>query len=201
MYAQAVIKPNTLLRNGAYGIVMMGVQKCTRGCSSLRGRKRLPLCCIKLDTATEGNDIDLSQVADWFYGLYKNFNIKLWKCGYDQRFAKDLLNRMENYGWSKANNDVVMVLQNAQTLSNAIKLLEADFKHQIVNFNENEIDKWCLGNACLKLNNLGQCLIVKSDVPSKRIDGAVCSAILYEIYRQNRTEWKQIIGGKNGMDK
>ena len=53
MYAQAAIKPNTLLRNGAYGIVMRGVQKCTRGCSSLRGRKRLPLCCIKLDTATD----------------------------------------------------------------------------------------------------------------------------------------------------
>jgi len=32
---------------------MRGVQKCTRGCSTLRGRKRLPLCCIKLDTATE----------------------------------------------------------------------------------------------------------------------------------------------------
>lgn len=52
MYAQVAIKQNTLRRNGAYGIVMRGVQKCTRGCSSLRGRKRLPLCCIKLDTAT-----------------------------------------------------------------------------------------------------------------------------------------------------
>ena len=53
MYVQAAIKQNILLRNGAYGIVMRGVQKCTRGCSSLRGRKRLPLCCIKLDTATD----------------------------------------------------------------------------------------------------------------------------------------------------
>jgi hypothetical protein len=53
MYAQAAVKPNTLLRNGAYGIVMRGVQKCTRGCSSLRGRKTLPLCCIKLATATD----------------------------------------------------------------------------------------------------------------------------------------------------
>ena len=53
MYAQAAIQPNPLLRNGAYGIVMRGVQKCTRGCSSLRGRNRLPLCCIKLDTATD----------------------------------------------------------------------------------------------------------------------------------------------------
>ncbi len=53
MYEQAAIKLNTLLRNGAYGIVMRGVQKCTRGCSSLRGRNRLPLCYIKLDTATD----------------------------------------------------------------------------------------------------------------------------------------------------
>lgn len=72
MYAQSAIKPNTLLRNGAYGIVMRGVQKCTRGCSSLRSRKRLPLCCIKLDTATDptmgtGGFISdaLDQLGEW----------------------------------------------------------------------------------------------------------------------------------------
>ena len=53
MYAQAEIKQNTLLRNGAYGIVMRGVQKCTCAGASLRGRKSAPLCCINLDTATE----------------------------------------------------------------------------------------------------------------------------------------------------
>lgn len=147
-----------------------------------------------LITITEGNDIDLSKVADWFYNLYKEYNIKLWKCGYDQKFAKDFLNRMEFYGWTKANDELVMILQNAQTLSNAIKLLEADLTHQLVNYNDNEVDKWCLKNACLKVNDLGQCLIVKAE-PSKRIDGAVCKAILWEMYRQNRTEWRQVIGG------
>ena len=147
-----------------------------------------------LITVTEGNDIDLSKVADWFYSLYKDYNIKLWKCGYDQKFAKDFLNRMDYYGWTKANDELVMILQNAQTLSNAIKLLEADLTHQLVNYNDNPVDKWCLKNACLQVNNLGQCLIVKAE-PSKRIDGAVCNSILYEMYRQNRTEWKQLIGG------
>lgn len=145
-------------------------------------------------TITEGNDIDLSKVADWFYNLYKDYGIKLWKCGYDQKFAKDFLNRMEFYGWSKASGELVMILQNAQTLSNAIKLLEADLSHQLVNYNDNDIDKWCLKNACLKVNDLGQCLIIKAE-PSKRIDGAVCKAILWEMYRQNRTEWRQMIGG------
>lgn len=145
-------------------------------------------------TITEGNDIDLAVVADWFYSLYKDYNIKLWKCGYDQRFAKDWINRMELYGWSKASDDLVMILQNAQTLSNAIKLLEADFNHQLVNYNDNPVDKWNLGNASIKVNDLGQCLLVKSE-PSKRIDGAVCKAILYEMYRQNRTEFREMIGG------
>ena len=143
-------------------------------------------------TITEGNDIDLSLVADWFYKLYTEHGIKLWKCGYDQKFAKDFLNRMDMYGWTKANDELVMILQNAQTLSNAMKLLEADFTHQLVNFNDNEMDKWCLKNASIKVNDLGQCLCVKSE-PSKRIDGAVCKIILYEMYRQNRTEFKQMI--------
>lgn len=146
-----------------------------------------------LITISEGNDIDLSLVADWFYSLYKEYNIKLWKCGYDQKFAKDFLNRMEFYGWSKNNDELIMIVQNAQTLSNAIKLLEADLIHRLVNFNDNEVDKWCLKNACLKVNDLSQCLIVKSEA-SNRIDGAVCKAILYEMYRQNRTEWLQMLG-------
>jgi len=147
-----------------------------------------------LITITEGNDIDLSKVADWFYSLYKDYNIRLWKCGYDQKFAKDFLNRMEFYGWTKQAGEMVMILQNAETLSNAIKLLEADLTHQLVNYNDNEVDKWCLKNACLKVNDKRQCLIVKTE-NSKRIDGAVCKAILYEMYRQNRTEWRQVIGG------
>lgn len=74
MYAQAAIKPNTLLRNGAYGIVMRGVQKCTRGCSSLRGRNKLPLCCIKLDTATDpaaGTSGFLVEAAEYLKNVKK----------------------------------------------------------------------------------------------------------------------------------
>lgn len=148
-------------------------------------------------TITEGNDIDLSTVADWFYSLYTQYNIRLWKCGYDQKFAKDWLARMGFYGWQKTGgdeSDLVLILQNAQTLSNAIKLCEADFKSRLINYNENKIDKWCLENAGLKVDDLRQCLIVKSKA-SKRIDGAVCLAILYEMYRRYKTEFKAMIKG------
>lgn len=150
-----------------------------------------------LITITDGNDIDLAAVADWFYSLYTEYNIRLWRCGYDQRFAKDWLARMNFYGWTKTggdDSDLIMIQQNAQTLSGAIKLCEADFKHHLINYNDNPVDKWCLGNACLKVDNLSQCLIVKSK-PSRRIDGAVCLAILYEMYRRYRTDFKTMIKG------
>lgn len=149
-------------------------------------------------TVCEGNDIDLSVVADWFYYLYDNYNIRLWKCGYDQRFAKDWINQMQFYGWMKTgtdDSDLIMINQNAQTLSNAVKLCEADFKHQLINYNENSVDKWCLKNAGIEIKNAnGQCLIVKME-PNKKIDGAVCLVILYETYRRYRTEFKRLIGG------
>lgn len=146
-------------------------------------------------TITEGNDVDLAIVADWFYSLYEKYNIKLWKCGYDQRFSKDWLKRMEYYGWFKTGNDdssdVIMINQNAQTLNNAIKLTESDFKHKLIYYNNHAVDKWCFGNAGIKVDNNG-CLIVKMET-KKRIDGAVSLAILYEMYRRYRTDFKTIV--------
>lgn len=158
------------------------------------GAKYLEWANKGLVTITEGNDIDLAIVADWFYKLYVEYDIKLWKCGYDQRFSKDWITRMGEYGWMKENDDLVLILQNAQTLSNAMKLCEADFKHLLINYDENDVDKWCLKNAAIKVNDLSQCMCVKTE-PSKRIDGAVTFIILYETYRRYRTEYKQIIGG------
>lgn len=140
----------------------------------------------------EGADNDLSAVADWFYSLYEEYDIRLIRCGYDQRFSKDFLSQMEYYGWVKESGNVEMVLQNAQTLSNAIKLCESDLKAHRVNFNDNPVDKWCLKNSGIKVDDRGQCLIVKQEA-AKRIDGAVTMAILYEMYRRYRTEYKQYI--------
>lgn len=147
-------------------------------------------------TVCEGNDIDLTMCADWFYLLLKNHGIKLYKCGYDQRFAKDWLKQMEAYGWSKngTDPDVEMVLQNAPTLNNAILLVEADLKANLINYNDNPVDKWCFKNSCLKVNDLRQALVVKTE-NSKKIDGAVTLVSLYEMYRRYRSDLKKLVGG------
>lgn len=140
-------------------------------------------------TICEGNDIDLTVVADWFFGLYKDFGIRLFICGYDVRFSTQFLKRMGEYGF-----DCEMVLQNKATLSNAMKLCEADLKAQVINYNENDIDTWCLGNAAIDVDNLGNCQAVKiPGQPNKRIDGAVTLIILYEIYRRYRSDFSKMI--------
>lgn len=147
-------------------------------------------------TICEGNDIDLTVVADWFYELKKFHGITLYKCGYDQRFAKDFLRRMEDYGWTKQYNDVEMVLQNAPTLNNAILLTEADFKARLINYNDNPVDKWCLQNSCIKVNDYRQAILVKTKNENK-IDGAVTLVSLYEMYRRYRSDLKKLVGGEN----
>lgn len=140
-------------------------------------------------TICEGNDIDLAAVADWFYMLYKIYGIKLYKCGYDQKFSKDFLRQMGEYGF-----ECDLVMQNRQTLSNAIKLAEQDLQSRYINYNEHPIDRWCLGNASIDIDNLGNVLLVK--IPGqqgKRIDGAVTFAILYEEFRRCRSEFAAMI--------
>lgn len=145
-------------------------------------------------TLSEGNDIDLSLVADWFYKLVKTYGIKLYKCGYDQRFAKDWLAQMETYGWSKQYGDVEMVLQNAQTLNNALNLVEADLKARLINYNENPVDRWCFSNSCLKVNDFRQAIVVKTE-NGRKIDGSVALVSLYEMYRRYRSDLKKLAGG------
>lgn len=48
-----MVKQSILPRNGAYGIVMRGVQKCTCAGASLRSKNYATLHCIILDTATD----------------------------------------------------------------------------------------------------------------------------------------------------
>jgi len=143
-------------------------------------------------TITDGNEVDLSIVADWFYSLFKDYKIKLFKCGYDQKFATDWISRMGEYGWTRESKDLIMILQNADTLSTAINLCEADFKHQLINYNENEVDAWCLKNALIELDRKGKALLVKKE-RIRRIDGAVTLVILYETFRRCRTEFMQML--------
>lgn len=130
-------------------------------------------------TIHEGNEIDISKVADWFYQTAKEHKLRLYKIGYDQRYAKTFLERCNEYGIETE------MLAQGRALSNAMKLTEAELKSQTVNYNDNPIDKWCLSNCCCAVDGIGNIQPVKSKTQkSKRIDGAVTLIMLYEMYRR-----------------
>lgn len=133
---------------------------------------------------TEGNEVDVSLVADWFAELYKEHKIKLYKCGYDQRFAKEFLKRMDEYGF-----ETEMIYQNRFVLSNPMRLVEADIRDQLIAYNDNEIDKWCLMNTSVQIWDNGMIMPIKiKGQASRRIDGTLSLIMAYEMLRRYKTE-------------
>lgn len=138
----------------------------------------------------EGNYIDTSHIADWFYNLYNNYGFRCFITGYDSKFANEFINRMELY-----NFETVPIWQRSDVMSQPINMTEADLKDQLV-IGLNEIDKWCISNASLKVDNRGLGILEKiKGQASRKIDGAVSLAILYETYRRNRTAFENNLGG------
>lgn len=143
-------------------------------------------------TICEGNDNDLSLVADWFYSLVENYGIQLLKCGYDQRFKRDWVQRMEYYGWVDK-EDLIMINQSPDVLHTANCQVESDLQHRLI-VGLNEVDKWCFSNAALKVDARGKSLVVKIDGQKERkIDGAVCQIILQETYNRYKTDWNDYL--------
>lgn len=143
-----------------------------------------------LMTICPGNENDLSAVADWLAGLKKKHGIKIVKCGYDVRFAKDFVNRMEHYGI-----ETEVIQQTTAVMSNPMKLVEADLKSQIINFGNNPIDEWCLGNASMQVDNLGRVMCIKiNNQQERRIDGAVTLIILFATWQRFKSEYMKYIG-------
>lgn len=141
-------------------------------------------------TIHDGNEIDISEVADWFYLLFKQYGLKPYKIGYDQRFAKTFIDRCEEYGFDTE------MLQQGRYLSNAMKLVEAELKSKKINYSNNDMDKWCLKNCACEVDNVGNIQPVKiKGQPSRRIDGAVTLIMIYEMLRRYRSDYMTLIGG------
>lgn len=143
-----------------------------------------------LVTICEGNEVDIPAVADWFYSFYRDYRIKTYVTGYDQRFARSFIDRMDYYGFKTE------MLAQGRNLSGAMKLTEAELRSKVINYGGNAVDKWCLSNCCCKVDNTGNIQPVKvAGKPSKRIDGAVTLIMLIETYRRYKNDYLTLIGG------
>jgi phage terminase large subunit-like protein len=138
---------------------------------------------------TPGNENDFSLVTKWFVDLYKTYGIRCFKVGYDNALAKFWVDEMEELGF-----DMERIRMDKFSLSNPMKLVEADIRSQLLIYNDNPIDRWCLGNTALKVDSLGLIMPVKvNDMKNRRIDGAVTKIIAYAAYMRYRTDYLNLV--------
>lgn len=137
----------------------------------------------------EDNEVNQSDVVAWFVMIYKKYKIRTLYTGYDKWQAKGFVNEMKDYGF-----DLEKIGQGFD-LSNAMNSLEMDLKQDLVNYNQNPMDKYCLENVTAKWNSAGtkrMPIKVQGDV-TKKIDGAVTMLICYETLDRHRKEYVDIV--------
>ena len=137
----------------------------------------------------DGNEVDHSDVVAWYISIWKTYNIRCFKVGYDKWQAKSFADEMKDYGF-----DMVKIIQEPNSLSSPMKLLEADLQHNLVNYNQNPMDIWCLKNTSCKTNDKQQIMPIKvQDQRLKHIDGAVTMIICYATFNMFKKEYMDYV--------
>lgn len=141
-------------------------------------------------TIVEGNSIESSVVADWQYKLLQEYDLKPFKSGYDNRFAKDYIQRFEAiFGEGLTVN----VPQDAKCLNNPMRRLEADMRDKLVNYNNLYGDYWCFKNTGIKLDTLERIQPCKMHT-KQRIDGTAAAVICYAVLDWHKAEFMALVG-------
>lgn len=137
----------------------------------------------------EGNEVEQSDVVEWFVMLYKKYRIKVLITGYDKWQAKAFKKGMDDYGFE------VEKIGQAYELSSAMDKVEADLKDNLLNYNQNPVDEMCLKNVAAKWKSTGmqRAPVKVQGKPDNWIDGAVTILIAYETLDRYKKEYVDIV--------
>ena len=138
----------------------------------------------------ESDQVDYTEVMDWFIEIWRKHKIRAFRVGYDKWEAKAFVEAMEDYGF-----DMVRVNQDHFTMSHPMRMLESDLKNNLVNYNQHPIDIFCLKNTAIKLNSTGDKMMPMKvqGVKLNHIDGAVTMIIAYVVFNWYRREYLEMV--------
>ena len=86
--------------------------------------------------------IDLTEVTKYIAELKEQFNIRVFKIGYDKAYAREFEKSIDEL--SPTMREPI----NQKVMSTPMKWVERDFQNHVINYGNNPVDAWCLGNAC-----------------------------------------------------
>jgi len=140
-----------------------------------------------LVTICPGDEVDAEIVVRWFYSLYTEYKMIPFKTGFDNWHASGFKKLYAEY----FGEDVLeRISMDFASLSNPMRLVESALKNKTLVYNNNPIDRWCLKNTSLKMDNIGRIMPIKLQGQSKnRIDGALGFIIAYATFSRYKTEF------------
>lgn len=137
-----------------------------------------------------GNKVHYKFVKEWYEEIQNEYDIYLFKCGYDSWSATYFVEDMVNtFGKSV----MEPIIQGKKTLSSPMKSLGADLDKKKIIYNNNPILKWCLTNTSVdidKNNNIQPC---KGSLGTRRIDGLAGLLDAYVVYENHLEEYLSMI--------
>jgi phage terminase large subunit-like protein len=116
-----------------------------------------------------GNRIDYHMVVDWFSETCKQYHLTMYRIGYDRYGAQYMTDdMMKKFG----KLCMVPVAQNAKVLSIPLQNMKAEFQHHHINYQNNQLMKWCLSNLMVERDNQGNYNTRKNRSDNLRDDAA-----------------------------
>ena len=144
-----------------------------------------------LMTLSEGAMVDYSDVTAWFKKMQDEYQIDLWRCGYDRAMAGYWAEEMSGvFGASVMEK----VAQGPITWSAPMKELASMLTDKRINYNNNPILKWCLSNTGVKTTGSLDTIQPVKIQQKRRIDGLVSLLNAYTIFVKYRDDYLNTVG-------
>ena len=137
-----------------------------------------------------GNKISYRDVKAWFVEMQEEYDIYLNLIGYDSWSAVYFVEDMQDYF---GKSSMVPVIQGKKTLSQPMKALGADLENNLIVYNNNPVDKWCLCNTAVDVDKNDNIQPIKTSKPRRRIDGTAALLDAYVVLQNNMNDYMSLI--------
>lgn len=137
-----------------------------------------------------GNKISYRDVKSWFVEVQQEHDIYLNLIGYDSWSAVYFVEDMQDYF---GKSSMVPVIQGKKTLSQPMKALGADLENNLIVYNNNPVDKWCLCNTAVDVDKNDNIQPIKGSKPRRRIDGTAALLDAYVVLQNNMNDYMSLI--------
>lgn len=140
-------------------------------------------------TACDGFRVNFSDVTSWYERMLREYEITPLWIYYDRALAGYWVEEMKGKGFV-----MEPCAQGALTFSQPMRIMEADLKSKLINYNNNPILKWCLTNTTVKYDDNDNMRPIKGKNQRQRIDGMVSLLDAYVGLANHFEEYTALIG-------